>query len=77
MYTKDSVTYNIVLLSNRKMEPTKSIDMCDSRANYGSADFTKEDLVSQDDPYLHYYSLMIGSNRLWNVKTLLSPMLWH
>ena len=32
----------------------KSIDMCDSRASYGSTDFTKEDLVSQNDPYLQF-----------------------
>ena len=32
----------------------KSIDMCDSRASYGSTDFTKEDLVSKDDPYLQF-----------------------
>ena len=36
------------------MEAVKSIDMCDSRASYGSADFTREDLVSQDDPYLQF-----------------------
>ena len=35
------------------MEAVKSIDMCDSRASYGSSDFTK-DLVSQDDPYLQF-----------------------
>ena len=29
----------------------KNIDMCESRASYGSTDFTKEDLVSKDDPY--------------------------
>ena len=38
------------------MGGVKSIDMCDSRASYGSADFTKEDLVSQDNPYLQFDS---------------------
>lgn len=36
------------------METVKGIDMCDSRINYSSSDFTKEDLVSQDDPYQQF-----------------------
>ena len=38
------------------MEAVKSIDMCDSHTRYGSTDFTKEDLVSQDYPYLQFDS---------------------
>ena len=36
------------------MEAAKGIDMCDSRVSYSTVDFTKDDLVSQEDPYAQF-----------------------